>query len=575
MKLGWEIIAALVIGSTSAPLLAAQRPHAGRGVKAPAPRDVAEVEPAEVDPEDPDEATSAAKPKLVIVRAAAPQPSILAFPKGASLLRGEKPFAAATRGTVLRQGDMLQNGPAGNLDVRLGDLATLRMEPGARLRLTTLLKQTPGKPEARETWLRLELGALLVRLRGAPGGSRFVLDTPTVVIAGDGAAFSARVSKSGTALLVVEGGVDVFSPSDPGSLLMVNAQERIHVQKRLPDAADAVDEGDKPRLDAMRQLAEAVDLETEPALAAIDAQITAGKLLDAERQAHYVIGRAWGRVNAVRAHARYLDSVRRRLGGVHLAGSELLGFDQTALAWYRSLPDGAEKGLQSALDQAFRSDPAARRWTLVWAATLHAGSGPVDTMPDRIMQLAEAEGADAVVRTECMALAALAIQDRNEKGRTEEMLRQATVLLEMVQSDAECDQILQMKARARLLFWPESRAQRTPAERKLEVERLLKQAEAAPHGWGFYFTAGALQALGRESEAAPNVARFFNDPFVRADLDKHPGFALPWAEQMAHSLRAKGEKHHAREIWRFLARRYQHNAQIVERASEELLSIGL
>ncbi|MGV3722216.1 MAG: FecR domain-containing protein [Actinomycetota bacterium] len=574
MKLRWEIIAALALGSTGMPLLAAQSPQAGRDVKAPAPRDAA-LAPSEVDPEAPDEATSAAQPKLVIVRAAAPQPSIMAFPKGASLLRGEKPLATVGRGTVLRQGDVLQNGPAGNLDVRLGDLGTLRLEPGSRLRLTTLLKQSPGKPEARETWVRLEVGSLLARLRGAPCSSRFVLDTPTAVITGSGAALSARVSKAGTALLAAEGGVDVYAPSAPGYLLTVNAQERVQIQRRAPDAADPTDEGDQPRLDALRQLAEAVDLETEPALAAIDAQIAAGKLLEAERQADYVIGRAWGRVNAVRAHARYLDSVRRRLGGVHLAGFELLGFDQTALAWYRGLPDGAEKGLQAALDQAFRGDAAARRWTLVWAATLHAGSGPVDTMPDRIMQLSEAEGADAVVRTECMALAALAIQDRNEKGRTEEMLRQATVLLEMVQSDAECDQILRMKARARLLFWPESRAQRTPTERKLDVERLLKQAEAAPHGWGYYFTAGALQALGREAEAAPYVARFFNDPFVRAELDRHPGFALPWAEQMAISLRAKGEKHHAREIWRFLARRYQHNAQIVERASEELLSIGL
>jgi len=524
--------------------------------------------------EEPDEATNQPAPSLQIVRAAPPQAAIMAIPKGASLLRADKPFPAATRGTVLRQGDVLQNGPAGTLDLRLGDLATLRMEPGARLRLTTLLRPLAERTGGRDTWLRLDAGSLLVRLRGGSGASRLILETSTAVIAAKGSAYVARVGKPGTTLLVTEGEADVALASDPASTLTVSAHERVQVQKHLP-TPEAADETDRPRLDAMKQLCEAVDAETAPLLAAIDTLLMAGKLVEAERQADYVVGRAWGRANAVRAHARYLDALRKRAGSVHLAGAELLGLDQTVLAWYRALPAGAETGLQASVDQAFRTDPAARRWTLVWTATLHAASGPVDTMPDRVMQLGSAEGADEVVRTECLALAALAIQDRNERGRTEELLRQATVLLEAVQADPNCDQVLQMKALARLLFWPESRAQRTPAQRKLDAQRLLQQAEKAPHGWGYYFAAGALQTLGRELEAAPYVARFFDDPLVRSHLEAHPGFALPWAEQLANSLRAKGEKHHAREIWRLLARRYQNNPQIVDRASDELLAIGL
>jgi hypothetical protein len=515
------------------------------------------------------------RPKLVIVQAGAPTPSLMTLPAGATVLRAEKPLPGAKRGTALRSGDVLQNGAAGNLDVRLGDVATLRLEAGARLRLSTLLRAAPGNPESRDTALKLEAGTLLVRLRALRTGSRFAVETPSAVITSTGGAFLTRVGKPGTNLLVTEGSTSVTSPSASTSGLTVSARQKTQVQKAIPERPDSISDDDRTRIDGLRQLAESIDAETEALLSGIDAHTVAGRFLEAERQADYAIGRAWGRPVSVRAHARYLDSARRRVGSVHLAGGDLLGFDQTVLAWYRGTPKAPETGLLPAVEEQFRTDPSARRWTLIWSATVHATSGSVENVADRILQLAAAEGADAVVRTECAALAGLAIQDRNERERTEDLLRQATILLESALSDPDCDQVLQMKVLAHLLFWPESRAMRTAVQRKADLERLLALGLKNHHGWGYYFAAGALQTLGREVAAAPLVADFFNDPLVRQELSAHPGFALPWVERLAAALEAKGEKHHAREVWRYMARRFENNPQILDRASEKLFELRL
>ena len=106
----------------------------------------------------------------------------MAVPEGARLLREGNSLPGLESGTRLLDGDRLQNPGPGDLDARIGDLALVRLKPGSSLRLDLLLKPVEGDPDETETRLRLESGALLVRLRALRGRTRFLVETPGAVL---------------------------------------------------------------------------------------------------------------------------------------------------------------------------------------------------------------------------------------------------------------------------------------------------------------------------------------------------------------------------------------------------------
>src|SRR5207237_1100331 len=119
------------------------------------------------------------------------QATVIAYPKGSSILRNGKPLSGAGKGTVVKRGDVLKVGKGGTLDLRVGDQGTLRYDPGSVARFPTLLYQDPQDrdTQTKYTRVRLDLGTVLARLRPLKGKSRFVIETSSAVTAARGTSF--------------------------------------------------------------------------------------------------------------------------------------------------------------------------------------------------------------------------------------------------------------------------------------------------------------------------------------------------------------------------------------------------
>ena len=194
---------------------------------------------------------SAARP----VRKTPPADVVLAFPKGAQVLRNGKPVRGVRQGTALRPADVLKTGKTGNLDVRLASIASVRVKPGSTVRLSTLNKQ-PAKndPNTRHTRLKLDRGTILVRLAKLKGKSRFIIDTPGAVTAARGTSFLVQTHKGVTTTVVEEGLVSVALARAPAKELLIGPQLEATVGRKLPAAPRLTSERSQRRLEEVRGL---------------------------------------------------------------------------------------------------------------------------------------------------------------------------------------------------------------------------------------------------------------------------------------------------------------------------------
>ncbi len=239
---------------------------------------------------------------------------IIAVPKDASVIRNTKRLTQVVRGVVLKEGDLIKSSAAGNIDIRIGDIGTVRLKPRTTLQLAQLLQKGKQPADSSSTRLKLNDGTLLVRLRALKGQSRFVIDTPSATAAARGTSFLVEQTNNTALVAVKEGQVAVARPRTPQQELLVGAEQKALIKEELPSAPQPITEIEQKRLQELDELTKALDSETDQLIAQVDALIGRKQYDQAESVAQFAQERAWSRKNAVRAAARILRVHRERDG---------------------------------------------------------------------------------------------------------------------------------------------------------------------------------------------------------------------------------------------------------------------
>jgi hypothetical protein len=488
--------------------------------------------------------------------------TVTAFPGGATVTRGKKRLPGVKPGMVLEAGDVLKNAGQGNLDLRIGDQAVLRMKPNTTLRLSDLLKKVKQGEDTQDTLLRLDAGTILIRLRALKGQSRFIVDTPSATTAARGTAFLVEVDGQRTTVMVEEGRVAVALLKDPAKTLEVGGQQKVSLTDTLPAMPEPLTDEDKARLQELRDQALPVDAETEVLIRQLDGLLAAKKYAEAERLARHVVNRAWGQRNAVRAHARLLESLRQRTGSARGLPDQSNGMLTTLIAWgARSAPEGLTRQAWPArmtfVDQSFRDDPVARRWGL-WGMTWMLGPGLEDTLA-WLRLLEAAAGSDPVVREQCRFIAACRIfgQAPDPPLRppgvrpTPEMLSQAEGWFEEIASDPQADQVDRIDAIEHLISRSASSSSRKK-ERRKNLELILSLAAPRTDAWGHFWSTFACAELNQPAQAEKSLQAMLADPDMRSPngLYKPPAHAA--AGHLAHYFQRARDAASERHWWQFV-----------------------
>lgn len=165
---------------------------------------------------------------LLSARAPAPEPrvSVVSIPADAVVMRVGKKPAGITKGTELKLGDVIENGKTGDFVIHIGDISAIRLKPGAKLKLTKFT--LTGDLDIRTD---LETGDALVRVKALTGQSQFQMASPAAVVAVKGTAFALRVKGEESTVIVGEGKLGVWLPSDPNQQVDVLDGEMVTAGK--------------------------------------------------------------------------------------------------------------------------------------------------------------------------------------------------------------------------------------------------------------------------------------------------------------------------------------------------------
>jgi len=157
--------------------------------------------------------------------------SLLAVPSDLVVIRNGARLRGLSTSSSLMPGDILKVGSSGSVDLRIGDQAIVRVRPGATLRLIKL-QQAGSSAGTYDTRLKLDVGALMVKLQALSGQSTFVIETPSAVTAARGTSWlvDARDEQT-TTVLVDEGTVGVSLPGSSDEV-KVGAQFKTFVRGR-------------------------------------------------------------------------------------------------------------------------------------------------------------------------------------------------------------------------------------------------------------------------------------------------------------------------------------------------------
>ncbi|UCH34831.1 MAG: FecR domain-containing protein [Armatimonadota bacterium] len=116
----------------------------------------------------------------------------------------------ATVGMLVRSGDLVRTGPQGLIGLHWADGSRIELGPNSELVVERCRANKVRK--TRSTHFRLNLGEIWIRIRGAlQPGSKFEVETPTIVAAVRGTVFGLEVLHDGTTRLeVYDGQVEII-----------------------------------------------------------------------------------------------------------------------------------------------------------------------------------------------------------------------------------------------------------------------------------------------------------------------------------------------------------------------------
>jgi sulfatase modifying factor 1 len=166
---------------------------------------------------------------------------VVSIPKDAVVLRAGKKMAGVKAGSELKIGDVIESGKTGDLVIHIGDVSAIRLKPGAKLKLTKLT--LTGDLDIRTD---LQAGDALARVRALTGQSRFQMASPGAVVAVRGTAFAVKVKGEESTVIVGEGKVGVWLPSDPAQQVEVLDGEMVTAGKGAlpqPEPVSAAEAG--------------------------------------------------------------------------------------------------------------------------------------------------------------------------------------------------------------------------------------------------------------------------------------------------------------------------------------------